>query len=83
MVNIFLDGKEIKGLWDTGAMVNLINIDFMRREFPDVKMYSMEEFMGEKVILSAANKSQLSVKGFAIFEFGVSETQKLFQIPFW
>ena len=25
MVNIYLDGKKIQGLWDTGAMISLIN----------------------------------------------------------
>ena len=82
MVNVQLNGSETKGLWDTGAMISLVSKTFLRENLPDVKVHSLSEFMKGSLTLTAANKSEIGVDGVVILDFGVDESQKLFQVPF-
>ena len=82
IVNVFLNGTETKGLWDTGAMISLVNNSFLQQNFPDVKVHALSEFMKGAPTLTAANQSEIGVDGVAILDFGVDESQKLFQVPF-
>ena len=36
LVMVKLNGRETKGLWDTGAMVSLMNKDYLEENFGDV-----------------------------------------------
>ena len=81
LVSIFLNGKKVKGLWDTGAMVSLINRAYLQRNHPDVAIHSISEFMGQGLALSAANNGEINIDGVAILDFGV-DGEELFQIPF-
>ena len=82
LVKIFLNGKRIKGLWDTGAMISLINKLFLEENFPDAKIQPISEFTGEGLTLSAANKSAIDVEGVVVLNFGVKDGEGLFKIPF-
>ena len=82
LVNICLDGKRIQGLWDTGAMISLINDRFMHDNFPEVSILPITEFSGENITLTAANKSEIDVKGVVVLDFGVEGSERLFQVPF-
>ena len=82
LVNICLDGEKIQGLWDTGAMISLINEKFLHEKFPGVPILPIAEFSGKEINLTAANKSEIDVKGVVVFDFGVEETERLFQVPF-
>ena len=46
MVNIYLNGKEINGLWDTGAMISLMNENFLIENFPSVQLHAISELTG-------------------------------------
>ena len=80
-VNIRLDGKQVKGLWDTGAMISLISQDFLQENFPEVTVHPISDFMGSGLTVTAANKSAIDVEGVAILNFGVGD-EELFQVPF-
>ena len=82
LVKIQLDGVEIQGLWDTGAMISLINKGFLLKNFPGVKIESIGEFTGENFSLTAANKSEVRVEGVVVLTFGVGESGGLFRVPF-
>ncbi len=82
IVNVHLNGKKTKGLWDTGAMISLANDMFLSENFPDVKVHSLSEFMKGNLTLTAANQSEIGVDGVAILDFGVDGSDKLFQVPF-
>ena len=83
MVSIYLNVMEVNGLWDTGAMISLINEEHLLQHFSDIPLYSVSEFTGsESLILTTVNQSSLGVKGVVILNFGVEKGQKLFQIPF-
>ena len=82
LVNVRLSGKEIQGLWDTGAMISLINEGLLHELFPGIKVYSIYDFTGENFTVTVANKSVMSVKGVVVFDFGVEGSEDLFQVPF-
>ena len=81
LVNIYLNRKKIQGLWDTGAMISLINRDFLKENFPEVTTHSITDFIGDGLTLTAANKSRIDIDGVVVLEFGVTE-DGLFQVPF-
>ena len=82
VVKIWLNDNEVEGLWDTGSMISLINKDLLQEKFPDLKIHSVDEFMGAELKLSAANQTELQIEGIALLDFGVEESEVLFQIPF-
>ena len=82
LVNIHLNKKKIKALWDTGAMISLVNKKFLEENFPDATIHSITEFTGKGLTLTAANKSRIDIDGVVILEFGVTEEEGLFQVPF-
>ena len=38
LVKIRLNGVEVTGLWDTGAMISLVNKVFLSEHFPEVRL---------------------------------------------
>ena len=82
LVKILLDGVEVRGLWDTGAMISLINKGFLLKNFPEAKIESISEFTGENFSLTAANKSEVHVEGVVVLTLGVGESGGLFRVPF-
>ena len=82
LVNVFLNEVKSRCLWDTGAMISLINED-MLESFPEVKMLSVEEFTGSRNFeLTTANQCSLSVKGVVILSFGLEKGKNMFEVPF-
>ena len=82
-MNIFLNDKKLECLWDTGAMICLMNEQFLYEKFPETKIYSICEFTGsDSFSLTTANQSSLNVKGVAILSFGVEDEKNLFEVPF-
>ena len=82
LVNVQLNGKRVQGLWDTGAMISLINEKLLQELFPGIKVHTIRDFTGEDFKVTVANKSIMSVSGVAVLDFGVDESQALFQVPF-
>ena len=86
ILNFLLNNKKIKGLWDTGAMVSLLNKLFVLEHFPDAKIQTIAEFLGEDDLkdfkLTAANKNEMSVIGVVTLQFGVEGRSDMFDIPF-
>ena len=83
VVNIFMNKQRVKGLWDTGAMVSVINDIFLAENFPGVEIRSIKDFVGEREFnVTVANQGALNIQGIAILRFGVSEDDVLFEIPF-
>ena len=82
LVKIWLNKQEIECLWDTGSMICLMNTRVLCQNFPGLKMHSVEEFMGTRLSLSAANKTELGIVGIVLFDFSIEKDKILFQIPF-
>ena len=82
-MNVYLNNQITEGLWDTGAMVSLVNENNMHQNFPSAKLYSIEEFTGsDSFMLTSANQNTLCVRGVTILNFEVKKNQDLFEIPF-
>ena len=86
ILNFLLNNKKISGLWDTGAMVSLLNRLFLLKHFPEAKIQTIAEFLGEEDVkdfkLTVANKKEMSVVGVAVLQFGVEGMPDMFDIPF-
>ena len=82
-LNYLLNGRKVEGLWDTGAMVSLLNSEFVSDQFPDAMIESISSFLGnEELKLTAANKQEMSVVGVVVLQFGVDGVSDMFDIPF-
>ncbi len=71
--------KYCKALWDTGAMVSLLSLDWLKENFPDYELLSIEEYLeGDDMHLCAANNTKVEVEGVVVLNFGIG---KSFEIP--
>ena len=85
IINFNLNGKNFEGLWDTGSMISLLDIDFLKKEFGDIKIESVENFIGEKapkLTLRTANHSKMDIVGVVTFDFEIPNTESKFTVPF-
>ena len=51
LVNVFLNGVQVQGLWDTGAMISLMNEDYVQENFPNSEIHPISEFAGSETLL--------------------------------
>ena len=64
LLNCRLDGKRCDGLWDTGAMVSMVNAAWLRGTLPEARILSIKEFLeGDNLNLLAANNTNVDVLG--------------------
>ena len=82
VIKCWLNQRQCEGLWDTGSMISLMNKRVVEEKFPNVKIHSVEEFLGTGLKLSAANQTELQIAGIVLMDFGVEKSDILFQIPF-
>ena len=85
-LKFLLNNVETEGLWDTGAMVSLLDTLFLSEHFPDAKIETLAEFLEEEDIkdfkLTVANKKEMNVVGVVVLQFGVAGRPDMFEIPF-
>ena len=61
MINFTLNNKNFEGLWNTGSMLSLVNLDWLKTKFNNIQIDSIEKFVGEKspnVTLRTANNTE-------------------------
>ena len=80
LVNVCLDGTPAKGLWDTGSMIAMMGKKFKDEHFPDKKLHTVSEFLGEKLSISAANNSEIPIEGVVVVDCTINNAQ--FPVPF-
>ena len=70
LVNCKLSGSNTLALWDTGAQVSMVEKDWCQQNFPDEKIYSVEEFLeGDDLHLHTANNTVMAVEGVIVLKF--------------
>ena len=79
LVTVNLNGKEVKGLWDTGAMVSLMNRDYLEENFREATVIPLEQFTGQGILLSTANKGRIDIEGVAVLRFGIGIMSSIFK----
>ena len=83
MINFTLNDKNLwEGLWDTGSMVSLVNLDWVKTEFNDIQIDSIESFVGDKSPLKTANNTEMKIIGTLTFGFSIPNLQNRFTVPF-
>lgn len=68
-----LGDVESDALWDTGSMVSMVSLGWLKEHFPEEKVLSLHEFVeGDKLHLLAANNTSVDVEGVVILMFCVN-----------
>ena len=81
MLKCYYGGRAVKVLWDTGSMVSMVDRQWLDEHFPGEKVYSVEEFLGRKLHLQAANATTIKFDGVVILDFSLKEGEEGFMVP--
>ena len=81
MLKCYYGGKAVTVLWDTGSMVSMVDRRWLDKHFPGQKIYSVEEFLGSKLHLHAANSTTIKFDGVVILNFSLKEGEEGFMVP--
>ena len=85
MTNFILNDKNFEGLWDTSNMIILVNLDWLKTEFNDIQIDSIEKFAGDKsqnLTLRTANNTEIKIIGRVTSDFSIPNLQNKFTVPF-
>ena len=85
MINFTLDDKNFEGLWDTGSMISLVNLDWLKTQFNNIQIDSIEKFVGDKspnLTLRTSNNTEMNVLAIATFDFSIPNLQNKFTVSF-
>ena len=67
MIKFNLNGKNFEGLWDKANLINLVNSDFIKTEFKDMK---------------TANNFKMEIVGVVTFDFEIPDFKNKSSEPF-
>ena len=85
MINFTLDDKNFEGLWDTGSMISLVNLDWLKTQFNNIQIDSIEKFVGDKSLnltLRTSNNTEMNVLAIVTFDFSTPNLQNKFTVSF-
>ena len=71
MINLILIDKNFEGLWNTGSMISPLSLGWLKTEFNDIQINSIEEFVGDKSpnsALKTANNTEIKIIGIVTLE---------------
>ena len=72
MLRCTLNGKDSEALWDTGAMVCMVDGRWLSSMDPECNILSVESFLeGDNLHLCAANNTNVNIEGVAMLKFGL------------
>lgn len=74
LVNCMIEGKQKKILFDTGAVSNVIDYKYLKKEHPNAKVIRTNS------VLKCANDTQIDVIGYTVLQIKVAST--VFQSKF-
>ena len=76
VVDCYLDDKPTEVLWDTGAQVSIVSVDFLESQLPTVQTRDIKQLLGTdgSISLQAANGTDIPYCGWA--EIGVRSTDE-------
>ena len=85
VVDCYLDDKPTEVLWDTGAQVSIVSVDFLRSQLPTVQTRDIKQLLGTdgSINLQAANGTDIPYCGWV--EIGVrltNENETEIRVPF-
>ena len=76
MLKCFLDDGSFEVLWDTGSMISLMDIKWVKKYFPDKKMYPIKDFLENQTLqIQAANSTEITFEGVMLFNFSFKDNK--------
>ena len=69
----------------TGSTISLVNWDWLKTEFNDIQIDSIEKFVRNKspnLTLRTTNDTEMKIIGIVIFDFSIPNLQNNFAVPF-
>ena len=83
MLKCRLGGKNEEVLWDTGSMISLVDTKWVKKQFPDKMLHSVDDFLENEVLqIQAANSSEISFEGVMLSDFCLQNDSKTVTVPF-
>ena len=71
LLKCMLDEKKFEVLWDTGSMISMVDREWVRKNFPNKKIYSVSEFLEEDLCVRAANSTEIAYDGVILMNFSL------------
>ena len=81
MLQCFYNGRSVDVLWDTGSMVSIVDKRWLDKNFPDQKIFSVEEFIGTGLHLRAANSTTINFEGVVLLDFSLKDGEEGVLVP--
>ena len=86
-VDCKLNGKETIVLWDTGSQISLVSSEFLKVNFPNLKVKSLNEILeiDSSLELRAANDIPLPYHGFVELDYELIDDingPSILKVPF-
>ena len=81
--DVKLDNVATRVLWDTGSMVSLLNLDWLRANFPTIDLQPISAFLDDgegEVRFRAANNTEVVMRGCVVLTFTIGGNS--FPVPF-
>ena len=83
LINCYLNDVKVKGLWDTGSMISLLEKKWLDEKFPSVVTLSLDQFLGVSDLnLRTANNTVLDVESVALIDFALKPSMEKIKVPF-
>ena len=76
-LNVYLNGKQVNALWDTGAQVSIVSNKCLKRNFPSIEVKNVSEILGEgqDLTITAANGTDIPFLGFVELNFQLGQNK--------
>ena len=81
--NVYLNGKQVNALWDTGAQVSIGSNKWLKRNFPSIEVKNVSEILGDgqDLTIAAANGTDIPFLGFVELKFELGKTDSSVILP--
>ena len=73
-----INGKTVEVLWDTGAQVSIVSVDFLKDNFPNCTIRDVSKLLNCDLTPTAANGGNIPYKGRVELDFQISAPSMIF-----
>ena len=70
-------------LWDTGAQVSIVSVDFLKDYFPNCTIRDVSGLLDCDLTLTVANDSNIPYKGWVELDFQISASEEKVSVHSW
>ena len=83
MIKCYLDGANCEALWDTGSMVSLVDVRWVRENFLQKRLHSIKDFLkNDNLQVKTANSTEILLDGVILMDFLLISGLPGFTVPF-